>query len=67
MLKGISTVLTGPGLVVIGGLIGKLFIDVSTFAAKSIRGKSKKMEENAWRRHETSWCNCSSWHLRSRK
>ena len=37
ILKGIGTIISGPGLVIIGGLIGKLFVDVTTFAAKSFK------------------------------
>tara|TARA_Y100000592_G_C5479997_1_gene324763 strand:- start:4276 stop:5745 length:1470 start_codon:yes stop_codon:yes gene_type:complete len=37
ILKGIGTIISGPGLIIIGGLIGKLFVDVTTFAAKSFK------------------------------
>jgi TP901 family phage tail tape measure protein len=36
-LKGIGNVISGPGAVLILGLVGKLFVDVAKFASTSIR------------------------------
>jgi len=48
VLKGLGTVISGPGLVLIGGLMLKLFVDTTKFATSSFKnllGLNKKSQE----------------------
>ena len=48
VLKGLGTVISGPGLILIGGLMLKLFVDTTKFAASSFKnllGLNKKSQE----------------------
>ena len=48
VLKGLGTVISGPGLILIGGLMLKLFVDTTKFATSSFKnllGLNKKSQE----------------------